>query len=236
MFSDDGNGNIIDYRDQQAPTFVDGTPFRSKIWTDLQKCIKNDVQLEWTTMNAAVMGKDASATIQDTVDNLTTNFISLQIKKSRVAEVMSEEWNLIIKDISRHPLGTNKEESLQARVNWIDYWLEESLTAIDTILVIGIDLSTREIVGATKRKALQNRLSAPKVIDPIIMKRDYTPVYLPLITCLTLIQSEKSWAIVKGNIKRNKSSGIESFAMHIIEASKAVPVENLRGSIQHFVN
>ncbi|KAL0087067.1 hypothetical protein F4703DRAFT_1927933 [Phycomyces blakesleeanus] len=73
-----------------------------------------------------------------------------------------------------------------------------------------------------------------KVIDPIIMKRDYTPVYLPLITCLTLIQSEKSWAIVKGNIKRNKSSGIESFAMHIIEASEAVPVENLRGSIQHF--
>ncbi|KAL0087066.1 hypothetical protein F4703DRAFT_1927932 [Phycomyces blakesleeanus] len=80
-------------------------------------------------MNAAVMGKDASATIQDTVDNLTTNFISLQIKKSRVAEVMSEEWNLIIKDISRHPLGTNKEESLQARVNWIDHWVKKN--AID---------------------------------------------------------------------------------------------------------
>ncbi|GAA5804456.1 hypothetical protein HPULCUR_009949 [Helicostylum pulchrum] len=75
----------------------------------------------------------------------------------------------------------------------------------------------------------------PQVIDPVIISRGYTPVYLPLYSP-ELNPIEQFWAIVKGKIKCNKLTDLESLTTHIIEASEAVPVEYLRAFIQHSVN
>lgn len=287
-------------------------------------------QLNETHKNHLVnfFDEDASATIQDAVENLTANFAGLDIKKSRVSEFMKEECNLSIKVVSRHPLGRNKEATLQARAVWVDRWVRNnnmdylnncifvdesgfdinmrrsrgwskrgtqaiittpsargvSHTVIGAISAIGVvNLSMREagnvkkrkVVGATKRKTPEDRLSVPKgttgghylqflndtmdimdefsemkgyfivmdnapihipeIIDPVIIKRGYNPVYLPPYSP-ELNPIEQFWAIVKGKVKRNKLSDVESLTTRIIEASEAVPVEHLRGFIQHSVN
>ncbi|KAG2191411.1 hypothetical protein INT47_012674 [Mucor saturninus] len=271
--------------------------------------------------------EDASATIQDAVENLTATFEGLQIKKTRVAEFMREECNLSIKVVSRHPVGRNKEATLQARANWVDHWIGNGMdylnncifvdesgfdinmrrsrgwsqrgteaiittpsargvshTVIGAISAIGVvNLSMREsgnvkrrkVVGATKRKAPEDKLSVPKgttgghylqflndtmdimdefpemkgyfiimdnapihvpgVIDPVIVKRGYTPVYLPPYSP-ELNPIEQFWAIVKGKVKRNKLSDVESLTTRITEAGESVPVEHLVAFIQHSVN
>ncbi|KAG2209421.1 hypothetical protein INT47_008263 [Mucor saturninus] len=271
--------------------------------------------------------EDASATIQDAVENLTATFEGLQIKITRVAEFMREECNLSIKVVSRHPVGRNKEATLQARANWVDHWIGNGMdylnnyifvdesgfdinmrrsrgwsqrgteaiittpsargvshTVIGAISAIGVvNLSMREsgnvkrrkVVGATKRKAPEDKLSVPKgttgghylqflsdtmdimdefpemkgyfinmdnapihvpgVIDPVIVKRGYTPVYLPSYSP-ELNPIEQFWAIVKGKVKRNKLSDVESLTTRITEAGESVPVEHLVAFIQHSVN
>ncbi|KAL0074858.1 hypothetical protein F4703DRAFT_1723095, partial [Phycomyces blakesleeanus] len=65
--------------------------------------------------------EDSTATIQDTVEDLTAKFADLDIKKSRVAEFMKEECNLSIKVLSQHPVARNKEETLEKRANWFGF-------------------------------------------------------------------------------------------------------------------
>lgn len=271
--------------------------------------------------------EDSSATIQDAVDNLTTSFAGLQIKKSRVAEFMKEECNLSIKVMTRHPLARNKEETLQARADWVNQWVENGMdylrncifvdesgfdinmrrsrgwskrgtqaivtvpsargvshTIIGAISALGVvNLSMREsgntkkrkVVGATKRKAPEDRLSVPKgttgghylqflndtmdimddfpemkgyciimdnapihvpkLIDPVITKRGYTPIYLPPYSP-ELNPIEQFWAVVKGKVKRNKLSDLETLTSRITEAAEAIPVQHIRGFVQHSVN
>ncbi|GAA5815906.1 hypothetical protein MFLAVUS_009425 [Mucor flavus] len=60
FFYEDGTGNIINDRPQQAPTSVEESSFRLKSLAELRKCIKNkDVQLEVTAPNDTVMVKVA---------------------------------------------------------------------------------------------------------------------------------------------------------------------------------
>ncbi|KAG0733034.1 hypothetical protein G6F57_019332 [Rhizopus arrhizus] len=54
---------------------------------------------------------------------------------------------------------------------------------------------------------------------------DNAPIHIP-----------QFWAIVKGKVKRNKLTDLESLTTRMIEASEAVPVEHLRAFIQHSVN
>lgn len=61
IFYEDGNGNIINDRGEQAPTFVEGSSFRLKSLTDLRKCIKSkDAQLESTALNDTVLKEVAT--------------------------------------------------------------------------------------------------------------------------------------------------------------------------------
>ncbi|KAG2191303.1 hypothetical protein INT47_005744 [Mucor saturninus] len=250
---------------------------------------------------------NASATIQDAVENLTATFEGLQIKKNKI--------------------GRKKEAPLPARANWVDHWIGNGMdylnncifvdesgfdinmrrshgwsqrgteaiittpsargvshTVIGAISAIGVvNLSMREsgnvkrrkVVGATKRKAPKDKLSVlkgttgghylqflsdtmdimdefpnmkcyfiimdnapihvPVVIDPVIVKRSYTPVYLPPYSP-ELNPIEQFWAIVKGKVKPNKLSDVESLTTRITEAGESVPVEHLLAFIQHSVN
>lgn len=137
------------------------------------------------------------------------------------------------------------------------------------------NIKRRKVVGAAKRKALQDNLSIPKgttgghylqflsdtmdimnefpemkgyliimdnapihvpgVINPVIVKRGHTPVCLPPYSP-ELNPIEQFWAIVKGKVKRNKLSDVESLTTHITEAGESVPVEHLTSFIQHSVN
>lgn len=78
-------------------------------------------------------------------------------------------------------------------------------------------------------------IHVPQIIDPVIISRGYTPVYLPPYSP-ELNPIEQFWVIVKGKVKRNKLSDVESLTTRIIEASDAVPVEHIRAFIQHSVN
>lgn len=159
-----------------------------------------------------------------------------------------------------------------------------SHTIIGAISALGVvNLSMREsgntkkrkVVGATKRKAPEDRLSVPKgttgghylqflndtmdimddfpemkgyciiienapihvpkLIDPVITKRGYTPIYLPPYSP-ELNPIEQFWAAVKGKVKRNKLSDLETLTSRITEAAEAIPVQHIRGFVQHSVN
>ncbi|KAI9020247.1 hypothetical protein CLU79DRAFT_704097, partial [Phycomyces nitens] len=47
---------------------------------------------------------------------------------------------------------------------------------------------------------------------------------------------EQFWAIVKGKVKRNKLSDVETLTTRIVEAAESVPVEHLGNFIQHSIN
>ncbi|KAG2192802.1 hypothetical protein INT47_005349 [Mucor saturninus] len=241
--------------------------------------------------------EDASATIQDAVENLTATFEGLQIKKTRVAEFMREECNLSIKVVSRHPVGRNKEATLQARANWVDHWIGNGMDYLNNCIFVdesGFDINMRRsrgwsqrgteaiitapsargvshtVIGAISAIGVVNLsttgghylqflsdtmdimdefpemkgyfiimdnapIYVPGVIDPVIVKRGYTPVYLPPYSP-ELNPIEQLWAIVKGKVKRNKLSDVESLTTRIIEAGESVPVEHLVAFIQHSVN
>ncbi|KAG1146978.1 hypothetical protein G6F37_003676 [Rhizopus arrhizus] len=78
-------------------------------------------------------------------------------------------------------------------------------------------------------------IHVPEMIDLIIMKRGYTPVYLPPYSP-ELNPIEQFWAIIKAKVKRGKLSDVETLTIRIIEASKAVPIVHLQNIIQHSVN
>lgn len=158
--------------------------------------------------------ENPSAYIQDAIDDLTTSFAGLEIRKSRVAEFMKEECNLSIKTVSRHPVARNSEKTMQERAEWVQKWINDSMdylkncifidesgfdinmrrsrgwatrgspavitipparavshTIIGAISVFGfVNISLREpgnvkrrkVVGATKRKSPEDRISVPK--------------------------------------------------------------------------
>lgn len=76
---------------------------------------------------------------------------------------------------------------------------------------------------------------APGLIDHVILNRGYRPVYLPPYSP-ELNPIEQFWAILKGNVKRDKPKDVETLISRIIEASEAVPVEYTKNTIQHSVN
>ncbi|KAI9258382.1 hypothetical protein EDC94DRAFT_503912, partial [Helicostylum pulchrum] len=59
---------------------------------------------------------------------------------------MSEECNLSIKVVSRHPLGRNKEGTLQARTNWADHWVKNGMDYLSNCIFVdesGFDINMR---------------------------------------------------------------------------------------------
>ncbi|KAG1446601.1 hypothetical protein G6F56_009515 [Rhizopus delemar] len=74
-----------------------------------------------------------------------------------------------------------------------------------------------------------------QAVDPIIISRDYVPVYLPPYSP-ELNPIEQFWAIVKGKVRRNKLTDLESLTTRIIEVNESVPAEHIRAFIQHSVN
>ncbi|KAI8880092.1 hypothetical protein K501DRAFT_192109 [Backusella circina FSU 941] len=78
-------------------------------------------------------------------------------------------------------------------------------------------------------------IRAPGLIDHVILNRGYRPVYLPPYSP-ELNPIEQFWAILKGNVKRDKLKNVETLTSRIIEASEAVPVEHIKNIIQHSIN
>ncbi|KAG1473352.1 hypothetical protein G6F56_000999 [Rhizopus delemar] len=78
-------------------------------------------------------------------------------------------------------------------------------------------------------------IHVPKVIDSVILRKGYTPIYLPPYSP-ELNPIEQFWAVGKRKVKRNKLSGLESLTSRITEASEAIPVQHIRGFVQHSVN
>ncbi|EIE88416.1 hypothetical protein G6F46_005632 [Rhizopus delemar] len=78
-------------------------------------------------------------------------------------------------------------------------------------------------------------IHVPEMIDPIIMKQGYTPVYLPPYSP-KLNTIKQVWAIIKAKVKRGKLSDVETLTTRIIEASEAVTMVHLQNIIQYSVN
>ncbi|KAG1544271.1 hypothetical protein G6F49_011121 [Rhizopus delemar] len=78
-------------------------------------------------------------------------------------------------------------------------------------------------------------IHVPEMIDPIIMKQGYTPVYLPPYSP-KLNPIKQVWAIIKAKVKRGKLSDVETLTTRIIEASEAVTMVHLQNIIQYSVN
>ena len=68
---------------------------------------------------------------------------------------MSEECNLSIKVVSRHPLGRNKEGTLQARAYWVDRWVNnDNMNYLKNCIFVdesGFDINMRRSRGWSKR-------------------------------------------------------------------------------------
>ncbi|KAG0742553.1 hypothetical protein G6F57_006409 [Rhizopus arrhizus] len=155
------------------------------------------------------------------------------------------------------------------------------LGAISSVGVVNVSMKEpgnvkrRKAVGATKRKALGDKLSmpngitgahymhfiidtmnimdtfpdmqefhivmdnapihVPSIINPLIEKRGYFPVYLPPYSP-ELDPIEHFWAILKRKVKRSKFTDAETLTFRVTEASENVPVEHLHNFVQHSVD
>ncbi|KAG1032921.1 hypothetical protein G6F43_013662 [Rhizopus delemar] len=75
----------------------------------------------------------------------------------------------------------------------------------------------------------------PEMIDPIIMKQGYTPVYIPPYSP-KLNPIKQVWAIIKAKVKRGKLSDVKTLTIGLIEAGEEVPMVHLQNIIQYSVN
>lgn len=73
------------------------------------------------------------------------------------------------------------------------------------------------------------------VVDPIILQREYIPVYLPPYSP-ELNPIEMFWKVLKDRVKRGKLTDAETLSSRIIQGSEDVPVEHLQNFIQHSIN
>ncbi|KAG1450377.1 hypothetical protein G6F56_008368 [Rhizopus delemar] len=74
----------------------------------------------------------------------------------------------------------------------------------------------------------------PSVIDPLIEKRGYIPVYLPPYSP-ELNPIENFWSIVKSKVKRHSLKDTETLTSRIVESCEEVPLQHLQNCIQHSV-
>ncbi|KAG0734083.1 hypothetical protein G6F35_012903 [Rhizopus arrhizus] len=73
------------------------------------------------------------------------------------------------------------------------------------------------------------------LIDPLIEKRGYVPVYLPPYSP-ELNPIEDFWAIIKSKVKRHALKDTETLIGRIIESCEEVPLQHLKNCVQHSVN
>ncbi|KAG1349169.1 hypothetical protein G6F62_003658 [Rhizopus arrhizus] len=78
-------------------------------------------------------------------------------------------------------------------------------------------------------------IHVPALIDPLIEKRGYVPVYLPSYSS-ELNPIEDFWAIVKSKVKRHALKDTETLIGRIIESCEEVPLQHLKNCVQHSVN
>jgi hypothetical protein len=57
------------------------------------------------------------ARVKDAIDNLTLNFKGFNLKEITVGKFISEDCNLSIKRIIRHPIARNDETRIQIRLD-----------------------------------------------------------------------------------------------------------------------
>ncbi|KAG1138409.1 hypothetical protein G6F37_010538 [Rhizopus arrhizus] len=77
-------------------------------------------------------------------------------------------------------------------------------------------------------------IHVPAMIDPLIEKRSYVPVYLPPYSP-ELNPIEDFWAIVKSKVKRYALKDTETLTSRIIESCEEVPLQHLQNCVQHSV-
>lgn len=73
------------------------------------------------------------------------------------------------------------------------------------------------------------------IIDPIIARRGYIPVYLPPYLP-ELNPIEWFWKDMKDHVKREKLKNNETLTSRMIYACDKVPLQNKQSYIQHFIN
>ena len=74
-----------------------------------------------------------------------------------------------------------------------------------------------------------------EIVDPIIIERGYTPVYLPPYSP-ELNPIEMFWKVLKDRVRRTRLTDLETLITRIIEGSSDVPIEHLQSFIQHSIN
>lgn len=78
-------------------------------------------------------------------------------------------------------------------------------------------------------------IHVPSMINPLIEKRGYIPVYLPSYSP-ELNPIEDFWSIVKSKVKRHALKDTETLTGRIVESCEAVPLQHLQNCIKHSVN
>ncbi|GAA5809816.1 hypothetical protein MFLAVUS_003231 [Mucor flavus] len=71
-----------------------------------------------------------------------------------------------------------------------------------------------------------------QVIDPIIISRGYTPVYLPPYSP-ELNPIEQFYTVAKSKVKRSQFGNTEDLKTRISEACNEIPFKHLQGFVKH---
>ncbi|KAG2210093.1 hypothetical protein INT45_013875 [Circinella minor] len=78
-------------------------------------------------------------------------------------------------------------------------------------------------------------IHVPSMINPLIEKRGYIPVYLPPYSP-ELNPIEDFWSIVKSKVKRHALKGTETLTGRIVESCEEVPLQHLQNCVKHSMN
>lgn len=75
----------------------------------------------------------------------------------------------------------------------------------------------------------------PDLINPIIEKRGYIPVYLPPYSP-ELNPIESFWSIAESKVRRHALKNTKTLTGRIIESCEEVPLKQFQNCIQHYVS
>ncbi|ORE04949.1 hypothetical protein BCV72DRAFT_186131, partial [Rhizopus microsporus var. microsporus] len=94
------------------------------------------------------------ATIKDVVDDLTKVFEGFSLKSTVVGSFISNECNLSIKRVTRHPVARNSDTKLDHRIKWVQGMAKLNMSFLQNCVFTdeaGFDINMRPAYARSER-------------------------------------------------------------------------------------
>jgi transposase len=145
--------------------------------TERQTKVPNQLTEEHKRCLIDFFDENPQAYIKDGLEELTSKFGALSIKKTRLHEFMKEECNLSFKKVAFWPEGRSKEGTIGERLEWVKKWSETDMDFAKNCVFIdesGFDINMKASRGW-----------GPKGKTPIVTTKTTRAISHSIIGCIS---------------------------------------------------